>query len=149
MKRVRAVKMGSTDGSTEGIAIEAVKEYIDRINRGDSTGLGRLADSNLRFIDATGAEHDLRPQGWEAYFSDFPDYRIHVEEILSSPESIAVFGSASGSYKGQGASVPGAAWHVPAAWRAKVRDGKVVEWRVYCDVEPMLLSAGQSRSQRT
>ena len=126
-------------------AIEIVRRYISRINAGDPVGLARLAGERIRFVDATGAHHSLGREAWEAYFSDFPDYRIQVDEIFSYGSSVAVFGSASGSFKGRGASVPGAAWQFPAAWRAKLRAGKLVEWQVYGDIEPMLRSASVGR----
>ena len=28
-------------------------------------------------------------------------------------------------------------WLLPAAWRAVVRDGRIAQWQVYCDTEPV------------
>ena len=112
-------------------------------------GLARLSGSGMRFLDAVGAEHTLGPEGWKAYFADFPDYHIGVRTIQSQGAAVAVFGVASGSFQGRGSGVAGAAWRVPAAWRAVVRDGRVVFWQVYCDVEPMRQSAGRGRSPGT
>lgn len=123
----------------------AVREYIARINARDAEGLEGLAGPNLRFVDALGTESSLGCEGWEAYFATFPDYRIRVDRILFDGPFVAVFGFAQGSYRGKGDSVPGASWRIPTAWRAKVRHGKIIEWRVYCDVEPMLRSAGRGR----
>ena len=126
--------------------VEVVRAYIRRINAGDSQGLGRLGGANLRFVDATGGVHALTAEAWAAYFEEFPDYRIRIEKIFSDGRSVAVFGVASGSYRGRGAKSPGAAWRFPAAWHATVRGGKLLEWRVYGDIEPMLRSAGHGRS---
>jgi len=123
-----------------------VRAYIRRINTGDVPGLAKLATERTRFVDATGAHHRLRAEAWAAYFADFPDYRIRVERMLADGSTVAVFGVASGSYRGRGARTPGSAWRFPAAWRATVRAGRVVEWRVYGDIEPMLKSAGVGRS---
>ena len=97
-------------------------------------------------MDATGVRHTLGREAWAAYFADFPDYHIRVESVQSDGPTVAVFGVASGSYRGRGATTPGAAWRFPAAWLATVRSGKVVEWRVYGDIEPMMKSAGLGRS---
>jgi len=94
-----------------------------------------------RFVDATGGRYTLNREAWAAYFADFPDYRIRVERVISDGPTVAVFGVASGSYRGR----TGAAWHFPAAWYATVRAGKLVEWRVYGDIEPMRRSAGVGR----
>ena len=126
--------------------VDVVRAYIGRINAGDSEGLAKLASGRTRFVDATGSRYVLSRNAWAAYFADFPDYRIRVERIFSHGPSVAVFGVASGSYRGRGATAPGAAWRFPAAWSATVRAGKVVEWRVYGDIEPMLRSAGVGRS---
>jgi len=126
-------------------AVDIVKEYIRLINRGDTGGLGRLSSPQLRFFDATGARFRLTADGWRGYFSDFPDYRIRVQRILADGNTVAVFGSASGSFHGGSSVGRPARWKFPAAWRAVVRAGRLLEWQVYCDVEPMLQSAGRGR----
>jgi hypothetical protein len=133
-------------GETEAVA--TVKAYISRINARDAIGLAKISGSHLRFIDALGRGCTRGREGWEGYFSDFPDYRVRADEIISSGGSVAVFGFACGSFKGRGSSIPGAAWRVPAIWPAKVGAGKLVEWQVYRDVGPLLQSAGLSRSSR-
>lgn len=127
------------------VPTDVVKTYIDHINAGDADGLEALAIPKLRFVDALGVEHALGSAGWKAYFSDFPDYRVHVQTIIAEGEMVAVFGFASGSYKGRGKIDHRSSWRIPSAWKAKVRGGKIVEWWVYADLEPMLRSAGQSR----
>jgi predicted ester cyclase len=126
---------------------DTVKAYIALINAGDAKGLAALGAPKLRFVDASGGRHTLDQEGWAAYFSDFPDYRIEVEQLIADGETVAVFGSASGSYQGRGSTQPLAVWRFPSAWRAIVRKGKVAEWRVYADIEPMLQSAGLGRTR--
>jgi predicted ester cyclase len=136
---------GGSSSARVRAAKEVVRQYIARINDGDPAGLAELSVPKVRFVDAAGGHHDLTPEAWAAYFGDFPDYRIDVERMLSDGSIVAVFGSASGSYRGQTEAVPGAAWKFPAAWLATVQRGKVVEWRVFGDIEAMLRSAGQGR----
>jgi len=73
------------------------------------------------------------------------DYQIDVEVIFANGDTVAAFGYASGSFQGKGAEKAGGAWRFPAAWKAVVREGKVLEWRVYADVEPMMRSMGMRR----
>jgi len=143
MQRTRARPRGS---EAEQQAIALVKQFIARINAHDPVGLGLLSLPGLRFIDATGTRYSLGKPGWKRYFSTFPDYRMTVDGIVSDGTTVAIFGSARGSFKGRGRRAAGAAWHLPVAWRARVRAGKVVEWQVYCDVEPMLQSSGRGRA---
>jgi len=36
-----------------------------------------------------------------------------------------------------GGTIDRISWRTPAAWKAVVRDGKVVEWRVFADNKPV------------
>ena len=145
MKHDPPVRRNRTSGSGGRTPLATVQEYIARINAHDARSLERLGSPDLRFTDALGKEYRLTREGWDGYFSDFPDYRMVVERFLVEGDSVAAFGFAEGSFQGKGGSIPGASWHIPTAWRATVQSGKVLEWRVYCDVEPMLRSAGVGR----
>lgn len=126
---------------------KTTRAFVERINAHDAKGVAALSAPLLRFVDASGGTYKIGAEGWDAYFSDFPDYHIEIEDILTDSSTVAVFGSASGSFRGKARTDPGARWTFPAAWKAIVRDGRVVEWRVYADIEPMLRSAGQGRSK--
>jgi predicted ester cyclase len=125
--------------------VATVRAYIDRINAHDPEGLSKLAVARARFVDASGGEFVLSRKAWASYFALFPDYRIRAERFVSTGRAVAVFGVASGSFRGRGRRASGAAWRFPAAWYAVVRAGKVAEWRVYGDIERMLESAGLGR----
>ena len=126
-------------------AQRTVRDLISRINAADPAGIVGCSSERLRFIDATGAVYSLGKRAWASYFADFPNYHIQIDRIISRGSAVAIFGVASGSFKGRGSATPGASWRLPAAWRAVVRSGKVVEWQVYLDLEPMLRSAGSGR----
>jgi hypothetical protein len=36
-----------------------------------------------------------------------------------------------------GGTIDGVAWRTPAAWKAVIRDGTVLEWRVFADNKPV------------
>ena len=48
-----------------------------------------------------------------------------------------MLGVARGTYVPDGARPMTNAWETPVALRARIRDGRVAEWRVYVDHEPM------------
>jgi len=48
-------------------------------------------------------------------------------------------GIAQGTYTSDGWLREENGWKTPAAFRASIADGKVAEWRVYADNEPMRL----------
>ncbi len=121
-----------------------VHRFVACINAADVPGLTALMTEDHRFVDATGAVHAGRVQmtaGWVQYFGMVPDYRIEIESALEQGDVAAAFGWASGSFKGE----PGKSWKFPAAFRLAARDGRVAEWRVYADIEPMLQSMGVRR----
>jgi ketosteroid isomerase-like protein len=118
-------------GSPEAV----VRAFIARINAHDPSGLAALMTEGHVFVDARGAtlaDRDAVRQGWESFFLAFPDYRIDAADIFSGEGGVAVFGFASGGYRESGGQ-EARRWRIPAAWRAAVAGGKVVEWQVYCD----------------
>jgi limonene-1,2-epoxide hydrolase len=127
--------------------IETVRQYVGRINASDTAGLAELVTEDHRFVDAEGMTHlrGLTRTGWDGYFEIFPDYQIDLETIFANGGTVAAFGYASGSFQGKGAETAALAWRFPAAWKAVVRGGKIFEWRVYADVEPMMRSMGMRR----
>jgi hypothetical protein len=66
-----------------------------------------------------------------------PDYTIAVEEILSDGPLVMMLGVAEGTYSPDGQLRAENRWQTPAAFRALIEDGKVAEWRVYADNEPI------------
>jgi predicted enzyme related to lactoylglutathione lyase/ketosteroid isomerase-like protein len=126
-------------------AAAIARAFVARINERDVEGLAALMAEDHRFVDATGVAHvgrDAMRAGWVEYFACFPDYAIEVEDVIAREALASVIGWASGSFRGAGGA---AAWRIPAAWRAEIRNGKLFEWRIYCDVEPMLRSMGLPR----
>lgn len=121
-------------------AKEVVLKFIREINAHNIDGLCALMSEDHRFIDALGSVVQGREQmrkGWIGYFGMVPDYRIICEEIIERGNSVAAFGTAGGTYSPDGVLMDENKWNVPAAWRARVVDGLVSEWRVYTDNEPI------------
>jgi ketosteroid isomerase-like protein len=121
----------------EPVAI--ILKFIERINAGDVDGICEMMTDDHVFIDALGNRlkgKDALRAGWNGYLSWFPDYRISHEEILPSRDGAAAFGTASATYAANSKLPKENHWEVPGAWKGVVRDGKIAEWRVYCDNLP-------------
>jgi ketosteroid isomerase-like protein len=122
-------------------AVDAALAFVDRINHRDPAGLAALMTEDHRFVDGLGQTVHGRgamEAGWRGYFGAFPDYSITVENILSDGDVVAMFGTARGSQAAHH-------WQIPAAWKAVVRHGRVAEWRVYADNEPVWKAMGVKR----
>jgi hypothetical protein len=124
----------------EPFPADVVRAFIVRINAHDSEGLLELMSPSYVFIDSLGQRfpYAMARDGWVQYFAMVPDYWIRVDEALSDGNVVAVFGQAGGTLvlPGQERRAENR-WEAPAAWRAIVQEGKVIEWRVYCDNEPL------------
>jgi limonene-1,2-epoxide hydrolase len=144
---LRAYNDGMSD-SAETVA----REFVSAINRQDVEGLAGLMTEGHRFVDSLGNAVEGREKmqaAWAAYFLMVPDYSIAVEETYcggpstpvaaaaSAQEIVVMLGVAQGTYSPDGQLKAENRWKTPAAWRALVEDGKVAEWRVYADNEPM------------
>lgn len=119
-----------------------VREYVARINAHDVNGIVAMCTSDHVFIDSlgsrlTGLEELIK--GWEGYLALFPDYKIEIQVMASSGDLVLASGTAGGTHAHSGAS-----WRIPAAWRARIRGGRVAEWQVYADNKPVyeILSRG-------
>jgi len=89
-----------------------------------------------RLVDANGNEvvgKEKMRIAWTAYFQVFPNYRIEVTDIFQNGDTIAVFGFASGTYKGMKTDRNENRWQLPAAWRAIVENDKIKSWQVCAD----------------
>lgn len=119
---------------------KVVRSFLGRINAHDVDGLCALMTEDHVFVDSDGtrvASRETMGTGWTTYFQWFPDYRISPEEILNGGRVVAVFGTARGTYAGNGRQEERQPWQIPAAWKAVVRRGRVAEWHVYANVEPV------------
>jgi ketosteroid isomerase-like protein len=115
-------------------------EFVKRINAHDVDGLVRLMTPDHIFVDSLG-EKSTRPaieQGWRQYFEMVPDYWVRVERSFHDGETTVLVGRAGGTYVRKGGLVRSRnRWETPAVWVTRIRGGKVAEWRIYSDNEPI------------
>ena len=126
-----------TQTSTETDPVVIVQTFVERINRHDLDGLAELMTKDHVFVDSLGQRfigRDKMRSGWRSYFNAFPDYEIRVDTVLRDGDRVALFGAARGTYAGVGTAQE-KHWQTPAAWHAVIRNGRVREWRIYCDTE--------------
>lgn len=114
--------------------------YVNEINRHDLTELLELMAPDFRYRDGLGQEvrgRERMREAWATHFGQFPDYRVVIREHLALGPVVALFGTASGTLA-EGGELPARnRWTLPVAWRAVVREGRVEEWQVYTDSEPV------------
>ena len=122
------------------LAESVAHAFVRAINRGDVEALTALMTEEHRFADSLGGVLEGREAmraAWTAYFKMVPDYSIAVEETYSDGPAVVLLGLAQGTYAPEGRLEPRNHWQTPVALRALIEDGKVGEWRVYADNEPI------------
>ncbi|MFW9870750.1 MAG: nuclear transport factor 2 family protein [Candidatus Thorarchaeota archaeon] len=108
-------------------AKEITLKFIECINSGDCKGLMDLQTDDFMFIDLSGNRH-IGKDSWENYFTSYPDYKIHVDKLLTSGSGVAVYGRTTGSHAGPEIDET---WKI--LWTAGIRDDQIAEWRIYTD----------------
>ena len=120
--------------------IETILEFEKAINARNPDAICSLMTADGEFIDSLGnriqGTEKLR-SAWTGYFKMVPDYSISHAEIFADGNTVAVFGSAQGTFAKDGALAKENFWKTPAAWLAVVKTGKVAVWQVYADNEPI------------
>jgi len=112
---------------------ETFKNFVNAINGHDIEALTALMSPDHLFVDSLGnrVRGAARMQvGWRSYFSLCPDYWIQIDSAISEPGTVLAVGEAGGS-------IDGIPWRTPAAWKAIVRNGEVLEWQVFADNKPV------------
>jgi ketosteroid isomerase-like protein len=120
--------------------LDAVLAFLEQINRHDVEGICALMSDDHEFVDSLGSvirgKAAMR-QAWIGYFYLVPDYRIAFSQSFVAGDSVAVFGTAAGTYAPGGKADKGKPWSMPLAIRGIVRNGLVSRWEVYADNEPV------------
>ena len=107
--------------------ISIALRFNERINARDLTGLAELMTEDHVFIDIPGEVHEGRERmlmGWFEFFTKYPDYRNNFTQITTKGNLVIMVGFSKCAHD----PLDG-----PAIWTAKIRKGKVEEWRVYDD----------------
>jgi ketosteroid isomerase-like protein len=100
-------------------------EFNEKINQQDLEGLFELMTDDHTFIDNSGEVtkgKDVMKEGWREFFKKYPDYRNTFTSVAVQNNVVVMVGYSSCSHK----LLDG-----PNIWTAKVRDGRISEWRIY------------------
>ncbi len=120
--------------------IDLVLKFEQLINSHNVEAVCALLTPDSVFVDSLGnrvkGAQKMRP-AWEGYFKMVPDYSITHSEILSNGDTVAMFGSAQGTFSKDGQLKKEDSWKTPAAWHAVIKDGKIAMWQVFADNEPI------------
>jgi len=117
--------------SAEAVALM----FVQAINAGDVERLRTLMAVDHTFTDAMGnsvSGAEKMVSGWQHFFYAYPEYKISITQSFGKDGEAALFGVAEGKWRVEG-HVTAEGWKVRAAWLAKVLQGKVQRWRVFCD----------------
>ena len=116
--------------------ISIVKKFIEAVNEHDVDKMAALMDMDFLFIDSQGEEFkgiEDKCRIWNEYFRYIPDYKITVEEMVESENSIVILGTAEGTYCPGKEILDENRWKIPAAWKAVVAGSKLAYWQVFAD----------------
>jgi ketosteroid isomerase-like protein len=120
---------------------EIFAQWVAAINGHDVAAMTALLAANHVFVDSLGNRVEgakSMAAGWRGYFAMCPDYWIRVDRVMAEGDTLLSAGEAGGTIDGE-------SWRVPAAWKAVIRDGEIVEWRVFADNKPVYEILGRRR----
>ncbi len=114
---------------------QIVQDFASAINEHNVDKVCSLMTDEHKFIDSHGNEvigKEKMRAGWIGYFELFPDYKIEIIDMFLSGDTVAAFGFAGGTFQGQNDEKENY-WHLPASWKAVIKNGKIDLWQVYAD----------------
>ncbi|GLC78545.1 nuclear transport factor 2 family protein [Lacrimispora brassicae] len=115
---------------------DTVLAYVKAINEHNIEKIYALMADDYIFIDTYDSKvhgKDTMKKGWIGYFEWFPDYLIEATDIFVDDETVAIVGYASATYQGIKTPDDKNFWKLPAAWKAVVKNDKILHWQVICD----------------
>jgi len=103
--------------------------FNEKINQQDLEGLAELMTDDHTFIDSAGSVtkgKNVMKGGWREFFKKYPDYRNRFMSVTIQDNIVVMVGFSTCSFK----PLDG-----PNIWTAKIRGGRVSEWRVFLSNE--------------
>lgn len=128
--------------------LDTAFQFVEHINRRDLKGLSSLMSDDHVFIDLSGEEHGNRDQlveGWHNYFTQFPDYMIHLAEAFVLSNTVILVGRTTGSHSGQPRAEE---FQGTIIWVAETHQGKLRSWTILDDTPDNRASLNLSSAER-
>jgi len=97
--------------------------FNEKINQQDPDGLVKLMTDDHTFIDKSGDIDKNMNEGWRRFFKNHPNYRNVFTSVTVENNVVIMVGFSTCSNEPM--------LNGPSMWTAKVRGGRVSEWRVY------------------
>ncbi len=97
--------------------------FNEKINQRDLEGLVELMADDHTFIDNSGEIYENMEDGWREFFRNHPDYRNIFTSVTVKDDVAIMIGYSTCSNETR--------LNGPSMWTAKVRGGRVSEWRVH------------------
>jgi ketosteroid isomerase-like protein len=122
--------------------------FVECINRRNLEGLADLMADDHVFIDLSGEVHHQREgliEDWRSYFTQFPDYMIHLAEAYILGDTIALIGRTTGSHAGQPRQEE---FQGTIIWVAEIDQGKLRRWQLLDDTALNRTTLGLDAAQR-
>jgi hypothetical protein len=122
-----------SDPTKTASASETFQNFVSAINSHNIEALTALMSDGHLFVDSLGnrVEGAARMQtGWRSYFTMCPDYWLRLDTVISEVGTFLAVGAAGGT-------IDAFPWRTPAAWKAIIHEGKVLEWHVFADNKPV------------
>ena len=114
---------------------QIINNFANAINKHNVDEICSLMTEDHKFIDSQGNEvvgKGKMRTGWIGYFQLFPDYKIEITDLFINGDTIAAFGFAGGTFQGLSDKKDNY-WHLPASWKAIIKNGQINLWQVYVD----------------
>jgi hypothetical protein len=128
--------------------VDIALRYVECINRLDLDGLVELMPEDYVFIDLAGDAYEglahMKP-GWLEYFTNWPEYMIHVSEVYLVETIVILIGRTTGSHLQQPRHVE---IQGTLIWIAEIEDHKVKVWRLYSDTDENRKMLGATEETR-
>jgi ketosteroid isomerase-like protein len=97
--------------------------FNEKINQRDLDGLAKLMTDDHMFTDNSGDVYRDMDKGWKEFFTNHPDYRNVFTSVTVEDSVVIMIGYSTCSNERR--------LNGPSIWTARVRDGRVSEWRAY------------------
>ena len=97
--------------------------FNEKINQRDLDGLVELMTDDHTFIDNSGDVYKNMKEGWREFFGNHSDYRNIFTSVTVKNNVVVMIGYSTCSNEPR--------LNGPSMWTAKVRGGRISEWRVY------------------
>ena len=97
--------------------------FNEKINQRDLDGLMKLMTDDHLFIDNSGDVDKNMKEGWREFFENHPDYRNTFTSVTVEAGVVVMVGYSTCSNERR--------LNGPSMWTARVRAGRVSQWRVY------------------